>query len=125
MRKGRFNKPAAKIAQRYGESVSFDWRLYGYDITGSIAHAAALAQAGIITTAGRRKIEKGLRAIEKEIESGKFKWDRSVEDVHMNVEAALTDGLAPQVRNCIPRAVGTIRSHSICVFTSKRRSRKC
>jgi len=49
MGKGRFNKPAAKIAQRYSESVSFDWRLCRCDIAGSIAHAAALARAGIIT----------------------------------------------------------------------------
>jgi argininosuccinate lyase len=90
MRKGRFSKPAAEIALRYGESVSFDWRLYRYDIAGSIAHAAGLAQAGIITADERRKIETGLRAIEKEIESGKFEWERSLEDVHMNIEAALT-----------------------------------
>jgi argininosuccinate lyase len=89
MRKGRFSKPAAEIALRYGESVSFDWRLYRYDIAGSIAHAAALARSGIITAAERRKIETGLRAIQKEIESGKFKWDRSLEDVHMNIEAVL------------------------------------
>jgi len=89
MRKGRFSKPAAEIALRYGESVSFDWRLYRYDIAGSIAHAAALARSGIITAAERRKIEIGLRAIQKEIESGKFKWDRSLEDVHMNIEAVL------------------------------------
>jgi argininosuccinate lyase len=90
MRKGRYNKPVAEIAQYYSESVSFDWRLYRYDITGSIAHAAALARAGIITAGERGKVESGLHAIEKEIESGKFKWDRSLEDVHMNIEAALT-----------------------------------
>ena len=90
MRKGRFNKPVAEIAQRYGESVSFDWRLYRYDSAGSIAHAAALARAGIITAGEREKIERGLHAIEKEIESGQFKWRRSLEDVHMNIEAALT-----------------------------------
>jgi argininosuccinate lyase len=90
MRKGRFNKAAAEIARRYSESVSFDWRLYRYDIAGSIAHAAALARAGIITAHEHRKIEKGLRAIKREIDSGKFKWDRSLEDVHMNIEAALT-----------------------------------
>src|SRR5437870_6896676 len=89
MRKGRFSEPAASVAQRYSESVSFDWRLYRYDIAGSIAHAAALARAGIITADERRKIEKGLRAIEKEIKSGKFEWERSLEDVHMNIEAAL------------------------------------
>ncbi len=90
MRTGRFSKPAAELAQRYSESVSFDWRLYRYDIAGSIAHAAALAQAGIITADERRKIEKELRAIEKEIESGKFEWEQSLEDVHINIETALT-----------------------------------
>src|SRR5713101_6625176 len=90
MRKGRFNKPAAELAQRYSESVSFDWRLYQYDIAGSIAHAAALAKAGIITADEQAKIGNGLRAIGKEVESGKFEWDRSLEDVHMNIEAALT-----------------------------------
>jgi argininosuccinate lyase len=90
MRTGRFSKPAPEIAQRYSESVSFDWRLCRYDIAGSIAHAAALTQEGIITADERQKIENELRAIESEIESGKFEWDQSLEDVHMNIEAALT-----------------------------------
>ena len=50
MRKGRFSKPVAEIAQRYGESVSFDWRLYGHDIAGSIAHAAAHEIVGNFVT---------------------------------------------------------------------------
>jgi argininosuccinate lyase len=90
MRKGRFSQSAAELAQRYSESVSFDWRLYRHDIAGSIAHTAALARARIITTDERQQIEDELRLIEKEIESGTFKWDRSLEDVHMNIEAALT-----------------------------------
>jgi argininosuccinate lyase len=90
MRKGRLNQPAAELAQRYSESVSFDRLLYPYDIAGSIAHTAALARAGIITTDERQQIENELRVIEKEIESGKFEWDASLEDVHMNIEAALT-----------------------------------
>ncbi len=90
MRKGRFNEQAAKVAQRYSESVSFDWRLYPYDIAGLLAHAAALAQAGILTADEREKIDNGLREIEAEIESGKFEWDQSLEDMHMNIEAALT-----------------------------------
>src|ERR1700719_2960616 len=90
MRKGRFDKPAAEIAQRYSESVSLDWRLYSYDIAGSIAHAAALAHAGIISAAERKQIEAGLRAIEEEIAAGQFQWDYALEDVHMNIEAALT-----------------------------------
>jgi argininosuccinate lyase len=73
MRKGRFGQPAAELAQLYSESVSLDWRLYRHDIAGSIVHAAALARAGIITTDERQQIEKELRVIEKEIESGGFK----------------------------------------------------
>jgi argininosuccinate lyase len=76
MRKGRFSKAAAEIALRYGESVSFDWRLYRHDIAGSIAHAAALASAGILTADEQQKIDDGLRAIEQEIELGKFEWDK-------------------------------------------------
>src|SRR6266566_1807330 len=90
MRKGRLNQPAAELAQRYGESVSFDWRLYRHDIAGSIAHAAALAAAGIVTADEQQKIDDGLRAIEQEIELGKFEWDKSLEDVHMNIETTLT-----------------------------------
>ena len=89
MRKGRFSEPAARIAQRYNESVSFDWRLYRHDIAGSIAHAAALARAGIITADERDKIDNGLREIEQEIEKRKFQWNQSLEDLHMNIEAAL------------------------------------
>jgi argininosuccinate lyase len=90
MRKGRFSQPAAELAQGYSESVSLDRRLYRHDIAGSIAHGAALARAGIITANERRQIESELQVIEKEIESGKFEWDASLEDVHMNIEAALT-----------------------------------
>src|SRR5260370_32805365 len=90
MRKGRFSEAAGEIALRYGESVSFDWRLYRHDIAGSIARAAALAAAGIVTADEQQKIDDGLRAIEKEIELGKFDWDKSLEDVHMNIETTLT-----------------------------------
>ena len=90
MRKGRFHKSVADVAQRYSESVSFDHRLYRHDIAGSIAHAAALTKAGIISAAEQKKIETGLRVIEQEIESGKFQWDGALEDAHMNIESALT-----------------------------------
>ena len=62
MRKGRFSGPVAEIAQRYSESVSYDWRLYRQDIAGSLAHAAALAQAGIISADELDKIDNGLIA---------------------------------------------------------------
>ncbi|HLW36668.1 MAG TPA: argininosuccinate lyase [Chthoniobacterales bacterium] len=90
MRKGRFRKPLAAVAARYSESQSFDRRLYRNDIAGSIAHAEALARAGIISVAEKKKIETGLREIEREISAGKFVWDDSLEDVHMNIENALT-----------------------------------
>jgi argininosuccinate lyase len=90
MRKGRFHKSVADIAQRYSESVSFDRRLYRHDVAGSIAHAAALVKAGIVSAAEQKQIEAGLREIEREIDSGKFQWDESLEDVHMNIESALT-----------------------------------
>ncbi len=74
----------------YGESVSFDWRLYAHDIEGSIAHAAALAAAGLLTEAERAPIEAGLREIGAEIAAGKFVFKPELEDIHMNIEAALT-----------------------------------
>ena len=90
MRKGRFRKSMAPVAARYSESQSFDRRLYRQDIAGSIAHAAALVAAGIISADEKKKIEHGLREIQREIASGKFLWEASLEDVHMNIESALT-----------------------------------
>ena len=95
MRKGRLDTPAAQLAQKFSESVSFDHRLYRHDIAGSIAHASALAAAGIVSSDEKARIEKGLREIEGEIESGKFEWSQALEDVHMNIEAALTKRIGP------------------------------
>ncbi len=63
----------AKVAQRYSASVSFDCRLYRHDIAGSIAHAAALAAAGVISADERDKIDNGLRAIKSDIEKENFR----------------------------------------------------
>src|SRR2546421_11672082 len=90
MRQGRFDEPASETAQLYSESVSTDWRLYAHDIKGSVAHAAALAAAGILTKQEHEQIEAALTVIEAEIKAGDFRWERSLEDVHMNIEAALT-----------------------------------
>jgi len=90
MRKGRFSGPAAKLAQQFSESLSLDRRLFDYDIAGSLAHAAALTEAGVISPEEGKKIEDSLRAIRAEIEAGNFEWDQSLEDVHMNIEAELT-----------------------------------
>ena len=90
MRKGRFQQSLSEVARRYSESASFDRRLYRHDIAGSIAHVTALVKAGIVSAAEQKQIEAGLREIEKELDSGKFQWDASLEDVHMNIESALT-----------------------------------
>ena len=86
---GRFSAGPADAVKAFTESVSFDWRLYPQDIASSIAHAKGLAKVGLLTKAEAAKIARGLRAIEREIKAGKFKWDPACEDVHMNIEAAL------------------------------------
>src|ERR1019366_8180701 len=86
---GRFSAGPAEAVKAYTESVSFDWRLFKHDIAGSIAHAKGLAKVGLLTRAEAAKIDRGLRAIQREIEAGKFKWDKDCEDVHMNIETAL------------------------------------
>ncbi|MCB1089391.1 MAG: argininosuccinate lyase, partial [Verrucomicrobiae bacterium] len=91
MWKGRFQTDTSNLVQRYGESISYDWRLYPYDIQGSMAHAAALQAAGIITKTEQRAINRGLRDILGEIEAGQFKFRLSLEDIHMNIESALTE----------------------------------
>ncbi len=95
MRQGRFDEPANEVAQLYSESVSVDWRLYSHDIKGSLAHAAALVAAGILTKEEHEKILAALTVIEAEIKAGDFRWERTLEDVHMNIEAALTKRIGP------------------------------
>jgi len=75
---------------RFSESVSFDHRLAPFDIQGSKAHSAMLAHVGLITPAERDAIHAGLDAILHEVREGKFAWDTKLEDVHMNIEQALT-----------------------------------
>ena len=74
----------------FTESVSFDKRLWRQDIVGSMVHARALCQAGILAEQELNDILKGLEEIGNEIEGGKFLWDPNLEDVHMNIESALT-----------------------------------
>jgi argininosuccinate lyase len=87
---GRFSAGPADLMLQFSESVSFDHRLAPFDIAGSKAHAAMLAHTGLITVQERDAIHAGLDAILREIESGKFAWDVKLEDVHMNIEQALT-----------------------------------
>lgn len=95
MWKGRFSQPTSQLVQSYGESVSFDWRLYAHDIRGSIAQSKGLLKAGIITTEEQAAIEKGLLEIRHEIETGNFEFKESLEDVHMNIESELTKRIGP------------------------------
>jgi len=86
---GRFTEKTSGIVESFTESISFDRRLWKYDIEGSIAHAQMLARQGIITHNEAKKITGGLRQIAREIESGKFSFREDLEDIHMNIEAAL------------------------------------
>ena len=88
--KGRFRGQADPVAERFGRSVQFDHRLAFHDLEGSRAHAAVLVKAGVLSRKEAAAIRKGLDRIEKEIVQGKFRWKESLEDVHMNIEAALT-----------------------------------
>ncbi len=89
-RSGRFaTAPGADVAQ-FSESISFDHRLWRHDIQGSLAHAAMLHRIGLLTRAEHTAIARGLKAIAREIEQGKFCWQPEREDVHMNIEAELT-----------------------------------
>jgi len=89
-RSGRFTGGPGEDVARFTESISFDWRLWRHDIHGSLAHAAMLQRIGVLSRAELKAIEKGLVAIAKEIEAGKFTWKPELEDVHMNIEAELT-----------------------------------
>lgn len=90
MWKGRFTRPTADLVQQYGESVSYDWRLYRHDIAGSLAHAKAQLSAGLLTREEFEAIREGLQGIRADIEQGNFSWSRELEDVHMNIESELT-----------------------------------
>ena len=89
-RSGRFTKEADREANTFTASVGFDQRLALYDIAGSIAHARMLHHVGLLRKKELSDIEKGLKAIEREIKKEKFKWRKELEDVHMNIESALT-----------------------------------
>ena len=88
---GRFSEPVSELVKRYTQSVSFDRRLAGFDIQGSLAHAEMLAHTKIITRKDYQDIERGLIQIGQEISQGKFKWSIDLEDVHLNIEKRLTD----------------------------------
>ena len=88
---GRFTEATDAFVERFTASVSFDQRLFHHDINGSIAHATMLAKAGVLTADELHKIREGLEEIRQQINAGQFDWSISLEDVHMNIEARLTD----------------------------------
>src|SRR4051794_30243606 len=92
---GRFVSGPAEIMEEINASIGFDKRLAPHDIRGSLAHAAMLGAAGILPREDVTAIERGLKAIAAEIESGAFTFSRALEDIHMNVEQRLADLIGP------------------------------
>ncbi len=88
---GRFEQSTDALVQAYSESISYDRRLYANDIQGSIAHARMLGRQGIIPQPEADKIIAGLQQVKLEIEQGKFVFKTELEDIHMNIEARLTE----------------------------------
>lgn len=87
---GRFSEATDAFVQRFTASIQFDQRLYRHDIQGSIAHATMLEQAGVLSADERDAIINGLKEVQADIEAGRQEWSIALEDVHMNVESALT-----------------------------------
>jgi argininosuccinate lyase len=85
-----FSEPMSELVQRYTASVGFDQRLWRCDIDGSLAHAEMLAHAGIISAQDLADIQRGMAQIAQDIEAGRFEWKLELEDVHLNIEARLT-----------------------------------
>jgi argininosuccinate lyase len=88
---GRFSEPTDSFVQRFTASVSFDQRMAAEDITGSLAHADMLCAVGVLTREELDDIRRGLAQVQDEISSGRFNWSVELEDVHMNIEARLTE----------------------------------
>ena len=95
MWKGRFAQDTSSLVQKFGESISYDWRLFAHDVLGSIAHARAQQAAGLLTAEEFSQIEAGLLEIKGDIISGNFEFKTSLEDIHMNIEAELTRRIGP------------------------------
>jgi len=88
---GRFSESTSELVAAFSESVSFDQRLYRQDIAQSTAHARMLARIGVLSAADAAAITAGLEQVRDEIERGAFVWKTELEDVHMNIEARLTE----------------------------------
>jgi argininosuccinate lyase len=87
---GRFTEPVDEKVKRYTASIPFDYRLAEFDIQGSLAHAAMLNKVGILSSQDLTDIRRGMEDILAEIRAGRFQWSLDLEDVHLNIEKALT-----------------------------------
>lgn len=92
---GRFSEATDAFVAEFTASIGFDQRLYRHDIQGSIAHATMLSEVGVLSKDEGRTIVDGLKAVAADIEAGQLQWSVALEDVHMNVEAALTAKIGP------------------------------
>jgi argininosuccinate lyase len=92
---GRFKQSTDALMETFSASISFDKRLYACDIEGSIAHCKMLAHCKIISPSESQKIQKGLKRILKECETGRFEFSDKLEDIHMNIESRLREIIGP------------------------------
>ncbi|RPJ16803.1 MAG: argininosuccinate lyase, partial [Desulfobacteraceae bacterium] len=88
---GRFSQKTEDIVEAFTSSINVDKRLYAQDIEGSIAHCRMLAETSIITEKESSRLIRGLLKIKKDIESGRFQYDDSLEDIHMHIESSLAE----------------------------------
>lgn len=112
---GRFTESTDEVVEQFTASVAFDRRLAPYDVRGSIAHADMLCVVGVLTSAERDAIVAGLEAIGADIEAGGFRWSEALEDVHMNIEAELTERVGD-----VGKKLHTARSRNDQVATDMR-----
>ena len=114
-RSGVFQTASDKRLEAFGESISFDRRLFRQDVRGSIAHARMLAKQGLLTEGEFASIEEELREIETRIEQGKMEFRHELEDIHMHIESALIEKLGD-----VGRKLHTARSRNDQVNTDFR-----
>lgn len=112
---GRFAQATTTSVEAFTESISYDSRLYAYDVQGSIAHATMLAEVGLLSKAEMRKIIAGLKWVKKEFDAGRVELDPAFEDIHMFVEHLLTEKIGP-----LGKKLHTARSRNDQVATDIR-----
>ena len=106
---GRFKEKTDRLVDEFNASISFDRRLFRHDIAGSVAHAKMLAKVKVITQGEAKRIVSGLKAIEREIASGRFAFTPEMEDIHMAIEGRLIERIGPVGGSSIRDGPGTIR----------------